>query len=345
MPNSRSSEGLLLLGAEELRSLLPPAACIAAMRDAFGALARGEVTLPLRQVSPLPHGRGWLGVMPSSLAHPPLAATKVITVVPSNSGTDLDAHQGFVLLFDANDGRCLALLDATTITGLRTAAASAVATDLLARPAAGDLAILGNGTQAATHLDAIAAVRTLRRVRVWGRDSARAESFAKRERVRRDFDIEVAPDARAAVAGADIVCTVTSSTTPVLDGAWLSPGAHVNAVGACRANHRELNAEAVGRSRIVVDCLASAREEAGDLLLAVRDGAIANVDIAATELGDILLGRAAGRPEGRAGDETITLFKSVGIGVQDLAAAHAVYRAALSSGVGTRLPAIGRRHD
>jgi ornithine cyclodeaminase len=341
--NSRASEALLL-GAEELRSLLPPAVCIAAMRDAFGALARGEVTLPLRQVSPLPDGRGWLGVMPSSLARPPLAATKVITVVPSNSGTELDAHQGFILLFDANDGRCLALLDATTITGLRTAAASALATDILARPAAGDLAILGYGTQAATHLDAIAEVRTLRRVRVWGRDRARAESFARRESARRGHAIEVASDARAAVAGADIVCTVTSSTTPVLDGAWLSPGAHVNAVGACRANHRELNAEAVRRSRIVVDCLASAREEAGDLLLAVQEGAIPHVDGVATELGDVLLGRAAGRPEGRGGDATLTLFKSVGIGIQDLCAAHAAYRAALSAGRGMRLPAMGRRH-
>ncbi len=311
------------------------------MREAFAALARGEATLPLRQVSPLPHGAGWLGVMPCSIASPALAATKVITVVPQNSGSTLDSHQGVVLLFDASDGRLLAILDATTITALRTAAASALATDLLARPAAGDLALLGCGTQAATHLAAIAEVRALRRVRVWGRDRARAEAFADREGRRSSIAIDVVSDPRSAVSGAEIVCTVTAATAPILEGSWLSPGAHVNAVGACRPNQRELDAEAVRRSRLVVDSRESARNEAGDILLAVAEGAIpSDWDTVAIELGDLLVGRAPGRRS----DDEITLFKSVGIAVQDLAAANAAYRGALAQGLGVRLPPMGGRH-
>jgi len=322
--------------------------CIGAMKVAFVALERGELTLPPRSVAALPHVAGWLAVMPSCIADPPLAAVKAITVVPGNSSTPLDSHQGAVLLFDALNGRLLAILDASAITAIRTAAVSALATHLLARGDAGDLAILGTGTQAATHLEAIAAVRTIRRVRVWGRNRERAEAFAVREAARpgargawraRGVRIEVAPGAREAVEGADVVVTVTAAAEPILRGEWLAPGAHVNAVGACRRDQRELDGEAIRLARVVVDCRESAMAEAGDILLAIAEGAVGPDPIAA-ELGQIITGAAPGRR----GDSEVTLFKSVGIAIQDLAAARTAYRRALESGAGSRIDLGGIRH-
>ena len=334
----------LLLDHADVAAHLPMRACIAAMKEAFLALERGDVTLPLRSVSALPREAGWLGVMPVSLADPPLAAVKAITVVPANSATALDSHQGAVLLFDAMNGRLLAILDASAITAIRTAAVSGLATDHLARPGAGDLAILGTGIQAATHLEAVAAVRPLRRVRVWGRNPAHAAAFVARERARlaslasASSRIETAPSARDAVEGADLVVTATAATEPVLRGEWLAPGAHVNAVGACRKNFREVDGEVVRRARVVVDRRESAMAEAGDILLAIAESAVGPDPIAA-ELGQVLAGSAIGRRD----DAEITLFKSVGLAIQDLCAARAAYLRALAAGAGVSFELGGRR--
>ena len=339
-PDSRT----LILNHADVFACLPMGECIAAMKEAFLGLDRGDVTLPLRLVSALPRGAGWLGVMPVALSDPPLAAVKAITVVPANSATSLDSHQGAVLLFDAANGRLLSLLDASAITAIRTAAASGLATEVLARRDAGDLAILGTGIQASTHLEAIASVRTLRRIRVWGRSRAHAEAFATRESARlgswglRGVRVEVASGGREAVDGADIVVTSTAATEPILRGEWLTPGAHVNAVGACRHNQRELDGEAIRRSRVIVDRRESAMAEAGDILLAIAEGAV-GPDAIVAELGQVLAGTAMGRRSG----EEITLFKSVGVAIQDLAAARAAYQAARAAGAGMPVELGGRR--
>ena len=343
-----SDSGTLILNQDDVLEHLPMSECIEAMRDAFLALERGEVRLPLRAVSALPYEAGWLGVMPVSLSNPPLAAVKAITVIPANSATLLDSHQGAVLLFDASNGRLLSILDASAITAIRTAAASGLATDVLARREAGDLAILGTGAQASAHLDAVATVRTLRRVRVWGRDPERTTVFAARESERlesrgrdgaRGVRVETAASARDAVNGADLVVTATAAKEPVLKGEWIAAGAHVNAVGACRPNQRELDGPAVARSRVIVDRRESAMAEAGDILLAIAEGAVGPEPIAA-ELGQVLAGSAAGRRN----DDEITLFKSVGIAIQDLAAARAAYESAIAAGAGTAIDLGGRRH-
>ena len=345
MPSGREHDPqTLILNHADVAAHLRMSDCIGVMREAFLALERGEVTMPLRSVSALPHGAGWLGVMPASLSNPPVAAVKAITVVPANTATPLDSHQGAVLLFDALNGRLLSILDASAITAIRTAAVSGLATATLARPDAGDLAILGTGIQATTHLDAIRSVRTLRRIRVWGRNPERVAAFAAREnargdsRSRRGARIEAAASAREAVEGADLVVTVTAAVEPILRGEWLAPGVHVNAVGACRHNQRELDGAAIRRSRVVVDRRESAMAEAGDILLAIAESAVGPDPIAA-ELGEILAGKA----EGRRSDKEITLFKSLGLAIQDLAAAHAAYRSALAAGAGLAIELGGKR--
>lgn len=344
-PGQAPDTRTLILNHAGVAAHLRMSDCIDAMKEAFLALERGEVTMPLRSVSALPHGAGWLGVMPASLSNPPLAGVKAITVVPGNSATALDSHQGAVLLFDAANGRLLSILDASAITAIRTAAVSGLATSLLARPDAGDLAILGTGIQAATHLAAIRCVRSLRRVRVWGRNPENAAAFAVRENARSapgrgaEARVEVAASAREAVEGADLIVTATSAVEPILRGEWLIPGAHLNAVGACRHNQREIDGAAIRRSRVIVDRRESAMAEAGDILLAIAESAVGPDPIAA-ELGEVLAGKTAGRRN----EEEITLFKSLGLAIQDLAAAHAAYRSALASGAGSTIDLGGKRH-
>ncbi len=345
MPSGQARDALtLILNHADVAAHLRMSDCIGAMKEAFLALERGEVTMPLRSVSALPHGAGWLGVMPASLSNPPIAAVKAITVVPANSATALDSHQGAVLLFDASNGRLLSILDASAVTAIRTAAVSGLATATLARRDAGDLAILGTGIQATTHLEAIRSVRTLRRVRVWGRNPERTAAFVTRENARlglqgeRGARVETTASAREAVEGADLVVTATAAVEPILEGNWLAPGAHVNAVGACRHNQRELDGATIRRSRVVVDRRESAMAEAGDILLAIAESAVGPDPIAA-ELGEIL----AGKSEGRQRDEEITLFKSLGLAIQDLAAANAAYRSALAAGAGSPVDLGGTR--
>jgi ornithine cyclodeaminase len=318
-----------LVGAREVTALLPMPECIEVVAAALASLARGEAVLPLRSAVRLPDGRGLLGLMPAYLGEPRTLGLKAVTVMPGNHGTELDSHQGVVMLFECERGRPVALVDAGVITARRTAAASALATRLLARAAASDLALLGSGVQARAHLEGMQAVRALRRVRVWSRDAAHARAFAERASARHGLAVEAAPSARAAVEGADLVCTVTSAVEPVLRGEWLAAGAHVNAVGACFAAARELDTAAVVRARLFVDRRESALAESGDFLIPRREGAIADDHIRG-ELGDLVLGRLPGRT---APDE-VTLFKSLGLAVEDLAAAHHVWRRALETGAG-----------
>lgn len=329
---------LLVITQAEVHELLPMGRCIDVMEEALSGVARGEAILPLRQMVELPGGdRDLLAVMPAYLAGD--AGVKTITVFPRNEGTELDAHQGVVVLFETDRGRPVAVVDATAVTAVRTAAVSGAATRALAREDAGDLAILGSGTQAGTHLEAMAAVRSLRRVRVWSRTEERARSFAGEEAPRLGIEVEVVPTARDAVEGADLVCTVTSAREPILRGEWLSPGAHVNAVGYSGRDGRELDADAVARARMFCDRRESVLNESGDFLLARDEGAVSDGHIVA-EIGEVFLGKVSGRTS----PEEITLFESLGLAVEDVAAARAIHDAALQRNAGTRVALGGRRH-
>jgi alanine dehydrogenase len=308
-----------LLDAAAITAALPLNACMNAMRDALRALDAGAAVQPVRTVIHLPDGSGTLYTMPAFLAHPPALAVKLITIFHANEGTRLPTHQGLVVVFDVATGRPALLLDAARLTALRTAAVTAVATTALARENATELAILGTGVQARTHADALSAVRPIRTLRIWGRTPARALALAGELESAGRIAIRVCATAAEAVRGADIVCTVTSAREPVLHGDWLAPGTHINAVGASTAATRELDSDAVARSSIFVDSRDAAAVEAGDLLIPFSEGRIAGADTW-TPIGAVLNERAAGRTE----EAQITLFKSVGLAIEDAAAAAAI---------------------
>jgi ornithine cyclodeaminase/alanine dehydrogenase-like protein (mu-crystallin family) len=329
---------VLIVNQTEVPRLLPMEACMEAMAEALRSVSRGESLLPLRQVIMLPGNAGAFGSMPAYLGSPPAIGLKSITVFPGNHGTELDSHQGAVLLFETKRGSLQAVMDASSITAIRTAAVSGVATRLLARADAGDLALLGTGVQALTHLEAMSHARRLRRVRAWSRSPEHVRAFTQRAQRSLGLEVEAAGSAREAVRGADLVCTVTSSREPVLEGDWLSPGAHVNAVGASLAAARELDTAAVVRASLFVDRRESALNEAGDFLIPRREGAIDDGHIRA-ELGELLLGS---RP-GRQSDSEITVFKSLGLAVEDVAAARLIYDNAVKTEAGTRVELGGAR--
>ena len=336
---SGEGAGLKVLFVNEalVHELLAMDRCIDLVRAALVSFSRGDAVQPLRTILRLPDGAGALGLMPAYLGDPKSFGLKVVSVMPGNSGTPYDSHQGVVMLFGVMHGEPVAILDATAITALRTAAASAVATDVLARQDAGDLALLGSGAQAQTHLAAMATVRRLRRIRIWSRTRANAERFSREQTAKVGIEIEVTAEPEDAVRNADIICTVTAAREPILRGAWLTPGAHVNAAGACFASHRELDEEAVRRARFFTDSRESCINESGDFLIACLQGAIDEAHLLG-EIGEVLLGRVPGRVS----RDDITLYESLGIAVEDLVSAHAIYQQALATGAGVWLD-WGRR--
>lgn len=317
----------VLTGAD-VRALLPMPACIDLMGETLAAVSAGRATIPLRQVMPA-GGRGAMGLMPGYLAEPEGFGVKLLSLFPGNPGAGLSSHLGLVVLFEPVHGRPVALIDAAELTAIRTAAVSGLATRLLAPPDAGDLAILGSGEQARSHLAAMLAVRRVRRVRVWSRTPAHAASFAAEAGERHGVVVEPMPDVRTALDGVDLVCTVTSARQPILQGAWLAPGAHLNVAGSSRPDSAEIDTEAVVRARYFVDFRASTQHEAAEYLRAIAEGAITPDHIQA-EIGEVASGAKPGR---RAPDE-ITLFRSLGIAAEDIAAAHFLLAAARKRGVG-----------
>jgi len=330
---------VLFVDQAEVARLLPMAECMDAMEDVLSTLARGEALLPLRSILWLPEKVGGFGLMPAALLPQKVVGVKAITFFPGNEGTELDTHQGAVLLFEAERGQLLAVMDATSITAIRTAAASGVATRRLARKDAGDLAILGSGTQARTHLEAMAIARKLRRVRVASKEFGRAKAFAQRESGKHGIEVEPVASAREAIEGADLVCTTTSSREPVVRAEWLSPGVHINAVGSSVPFARELDTATVVKSRFYVDRRESALNEAGDFLIPKKEGAIGDDHIAG-EIGEVLIGKAPGRRS----ESEITVYKSLGIAVEDVASARSIYEKAKASGEGRWLEFGGMRH-
>jgi ornithine cyclodeaminase len=305
---------LLVLSDGDVRALLTMRECIEAMEATLAGLARGELYQPLRPVFRAPGAPNFFGLMPAHRsAAPPLYSLKEIVVTPANPAErGLDAHQGGVLLHDGETGELLALLNASPITEIRTAAVSAVATRALARKDVAVVTVLGTGVQGRSHVEAMRCVLPDAEIRVWSR----------REE----------PSPERALAGADVVCTCTTAREPILRREWLAPGAHVNAVGSSIPSARELDAETIAASTLVVDRRESAEHEAGDLLLAVEDGAV-GLDHVAAELGEVLI---ASHP-GRTRDDELTIFKSLGLGVEDLAAAELVVRKARAVGAGVEL--------
>ena len=314
--------------------------CITAVREALTSLAEGDAIQPLRPVMWLPERIGALGMMPGHLAPLGVMGIKTVSVFPNNAGTEHDSHQGTVMLFDDENGALLAIIDATEVTAIRTAAASAVATDLLARSDASVLTVLGSGVQARSHIEALQHVRPLEEVRIWSRDHANANTLsASVSDAENGLEIKAVTSVAEAVADADVICTTTASTDPILLGDLLEPGMHINAVGSSVPFARELDGAAMSRSRLFVDRLESTLNEAGDFLLAKDEGFVGDEHIVA-EIGDLLIGAA----EGRKSDDEITLFESLGLAVEDVAAGYVVYQNALERGVGDRLNLGGERH-
>jgi ornithine cyclodeaminase/alanine dehydrogenase-like protein (mu-crystallin family) len=330
---------LLVLSSRAVREVLGYRQCAGAMREALIARANGEVFQPLRSVLRPQGAAGFMGLMPSYRSGPGAGyGLKAICITPGNPAAGLDAHQGIVLLSSPQTGEPLAVLNASAVTEIRTAAVSAVATSLLARDDASALAIVGTGVQARSHLAAIAATRPLTEVRIAGTSPAKAAKFvsdvapaALTDAGAPELTVVACESARDAVASAGIVVTATSSPVPVLSRDWLAPGTHVNAVGACVPAARELDSATVADAGLFADSRESVLAEAGDYLLAAADGAVGPGHIRA-EIGDLMAGLAPG--QGRRNADEITVFESLGLAVEDLAAATAAYRIAQETGTG-----------
>jgi len=329
---------MVIVSQSQVRALLPMDECIQVMEEVLAGLSRGECQLPLRHIMWLDDKRGALGLMPSHWSTAGVIGLKAVTFFPGNEGTALDTHQGAVMLYDADRGTLLAVIDGTSITAVRTAAVSGVATKLLAREDCRHLAIIGSGVQAGVHLQAMLQCRSIDRVTVCSKTLDRAARFAESASKRYAIPVEAVRSCEEAVEDADIICTTTSAREPVLKGDWLAPGTHINAVGSSVEFARGLDGEAVRRSRLFVDRRESALNEAGDFLLAKKEGLVDDDHIVG-EIGDVLTGEL----DGRESATEITLFKSVGLAVEDLAAALHVYEKAKKTGAGITVEFGGRR--
>ncbi|HLR46409.1 MAG TPA: ornithine cyclodeaminase family protein [Deinococcales bacterium] len=313
------------ISAERVRELLDPETCTELMRHALRALADGSARQLLRPVLPL-DGRNVLGMMPAFDATAGAAGVKVLTVFPDNYEQGVPSHQGVILVFETGTGSLRAIVDAEAVTGLRTAAASAAATDVLARPDASRLALLGAGLQAREHLHALARQRPLEHVSVWDLHPERARQFVGEMQEQYPFPIEAAAEAGGAARGAHIICTVTPAQTPILSAADVEPGTHINAVGACTADTRELSGDLMAAGRVFADWKPATLKEAGDYLLAVSEGAIPE-DHLIGEVGSVI----AGTLPGRTAPDEITIFEALGQAVQDLLTASHVTDAHLGA--------------
>ena len=321
----------LVLSHDEVVELLPIKECIAVMREALIALAAGKVHQPLRTIIRPPGAAGGMGLMPSYISGDRAAfGLKAICVFPGNPAKGKDAHQGAVLLFSADTGELLAMMNASAITAIRTAAVSGVATDVLAREDAGDLAIIGAGVQARSHLAAMSQVRSIKRCRIASRRIEHAQEFAEEMRRGSSFPLEPVDSVEEALAGADLIVTATTTVEPIVRMEWISPGAHLNVVGSSYSKAREVDSATMKTSSLFVDRRESTINEAGDYLFPASEGVIGPDHIRA-ELGEVLKGDKPGRTS----PDEITLFKSLGIGIEDLAAAEYLYRQARERNAGT----------
>ena len=316
----------LWLSESDVRDVLTMRELIDAMEMALIAFSAGRVVQPVRTVVEIGE-RSFFGLMPALDSEGSMLGTKLVSVVPGNTAKGLPSHQAAIVLFDPASGALLAVTDGRYITEARTAAVSAVSVRLMARPDAEVLAIIGSGVQAHSHLEALPLVRDFREIRVWSPNAERLQRFVSGR------NIIACESAEQAIRDADVVVLATSSIAPVIEDAWVAHGTHVIAVGACRPTHRETDPRLVARAVVVVDSRAAAMQEAGDILLAIEDGLIGPGHIHA-ELGEVASGAKSGRQHGG----QVTLFKSLGLAIEDVVSAGLAYRRALAAGRGTTLP-------
>ena len=326
------SQHFRLLTEPQVAALLPLPDLIAAMETALARFSAGEVLQPVRSVLLVGPQQAYFGLMPASVADPPQLGAKLVTVFGGNAAKGLPSHLATILLLDPDTGSLIALMDGRYITEARTAAVSAVSARHLALPGAATLAIIGTGVQARSHLEALALVRPLAEVRVWSPQARSRERFVAEMQGHAGGTLRAAASAEEAVRGAAIVVLVTSSPAPVIDDAWVAPGTHVISVGACRPDQREMPPALVARARLVVDSRAAALVESGDVVQGIREGRFTEAHVVG-ELGEVVLGRIAPRQS----TQDVTIFKSLGMAVEDVAAADLVYRRALETGAGTAL--------
>ncbi len=327
---------MLLLTRTDVESVLDMHECIQRVEEGFAALNRGHVTMPQRAATPIEPHNGLHLSMPAYIAGDPgTLSVKIVTVYPENpSSHSLPMVQGVLLLYAAATGTLLAMIDAEHITAMRTGASSGVATKYMARNNARCVALFGAGAQASAQLEAVCTVREITYATVTTRTGTQDAEFAAAMRQRFNIEVQPTSDAHTALEQADIVCMATNSHVPIYDGAWLQPGTHINAIGAYRRNMREVDTTTIRRSRIIVDNHVAAQAEAGDILLAIAESESSASPITyahiAGELGDVVLGKVAGRTS----PTEITLFKSVGLAMQDAVTADLVYHRALAAGIG-----------
>jgi alanine dehydrogenase len=321
-----------LMNEEQVKSLLPMGDLIASMESALGRFSAGEVLQPVRTVLTVGPTRAYFGLMPAFIPQPTSLGAKLVTVFSGNAARHLPSHLATILLLDPETGGLQAIMDGRYITEARTAAVSAVSVRHLARKEASKLAIIGTGVQAQSHVEAIPHVRTLREIRVWSPRAASRERFADEVGDYARAPIRLTESAEDAVRGADIIVLATSSPTPVIDDAWVHDGAHVVSVGACRPDQREMSPALVARARLFVDSKAAALVESGDVVQGMAEGRF-DKDHVRGELGEVVLGRA----QGRTSSSEITVFKSLGMAVEDVVAADLAFRRALETGIGTEL--------
>jgi len=319
-----------VFSADDVRAALPMDEAVAAIREAFRELASGDVLVPLRTHIDLEKHNADLLVMTCFSPRLDQVGLKVITLHPGNVDRGLPFIQATVMVLDAERGTPLAVMSGAVLTAIRTGAASGIATDALARRDASRVAVIGTGVQAATQLEAMCTVRPIKSATVFDLDHERARRFARRMQAQLKVNVVAAPSVSVAITDAEIICTATTSGKPVFDDRDVSPGTHINAIGVYKPGRREIPGATVARARVVVDDIEAAWEEAGDLIMARDEGLIDGTHVHAA-LGAIVTGQTGGRQS----DDEVTLFKSVGVGNQDLSAAHVVLSRGTALDLGT----------
>ena len=323
---------MLVLSEEQVRSLLDIEELITALEQAHIQYSTGKAVMPVRLVVPLPQIHGRITSMPGYLTEDKAMGMKVVSYFQNNPKLDLPAILATIMLFSAETGQLMAVMDGSFITAVRTACASAMATKALANPYTPLLGILGAGVQARAHIQALSRVKKLQRIKIYSPLGMSAQRVRQELESEIGVDIEIAASAEETVSDCDLVVTATTAREPILESEWLKPGAHINAVGSHRPDHREIDGATLARSKIVVDSREAIMAECGDILLAIKDNAITEDSIHA-EIGEVL----AGTKPGRTSASEVTLYKSVGIAIQDVATAQLVYRKALELKVGTNV--------
>jgi len=327
-----TGQTLLFFSGEDIRKALPMREAVEVMKEAYARLSAGEAQMPVRSSMAIPERGGSALFMPSALPHEDQMGLKIVTIFDDNVGRGLPRIQALMIVLDGSTGSPVAVMDGSVLTALRTGAGSGAATDLMARREVARAAIFGAGVQGRTQLEAVCAVRPIDRVRVFDRDVAAARTYAEEMACSLGIAVEAAATPRECLAEADVVCTATTSPTPVFEDRDLQAGAHINAVGSYLPAVQEIPLETVVRARVAVDHRGSALAETGDLIIPIEQGYTAE-DLIDAEIGEIAGGVAAGR----ATEDEITLFESVGVAIQDLAAAARILQKGRSLELGTEV--------